>query len=86
MKSKKLWFKAKHYGWGWYPVTWQGGVIIAVYAGLIAFFFSKADATSHSGSDTLIKFAIPFIVTTSALSFICYKTGEKPKWRWGGKN
>ncbi len=25
----KYWFKAKNYGWGWYPATWQGWLILA---------------------------------------------------------
>jgi len=25
---KPLWFKAKQYGWGWYPARWQGWLIV----------------------------------------------------------
>ena len=27
----QLWFKAKKYGYGWYPATWQGWLVILVY-------------------------------------------------------
>ena len=43
------------------------------------------DAHSHSGSDTLINFAPRFLLLTLGLYLICYFTGEKPKWQWGGK-
>ncbi len=71
-----LWFRAKRYGWGWYPATWQGWVVLAVY-GLLdgAAFF-------------VIKNAAAFVATIVGLSMVLllvtYKTGEKPHWRWGG--
>lgn len=80
---KKIWFKAKNYGWGWYPVSWEGWIILAVYIVFIVKTFLRIDAEQHSGSDTLINFAIPFIISTCILLAICYKTGEKPRWRWG---
>ena len=29
--NNKLWFKAKMFGWGWYPITWQGWLITILY-------------------------------------------------------
>lgn len=26
-----MWFRAKRYGWGWRPVTWQGWAVVAVW-------------------------------------------------------
>lgn len=82
---KKVWFKAKRYGWGWRPATWQGWIIVGVYSFVIAFIFARIDKNSHSVSDTLIGVSLPFIVITSLLFLICYKTGEKPAWHWGNK-
>ena len=31
MENKKLWFRAKRYGWGWYPCSWQGWAVLAMY-------------------------------------------------------
>jgi hypothetical protein len=81
--NKKLWFRRKLYGWGWYPISWQGWAIIAVYAFLIAFIFSSIDAVQHSNSDVLINFVPRLIILTAILIFICYKKGEKPRWQWG---
>jgi hypothetical protein len=79
----KVWFVKKRYGWGWRPVTWQGWIISFLYLLSLLRFFMKANANSHSGSDVLISFALPFIILTSIFIFICYRKGEKPEWQWG---
>lgn len=83
---KKLWFKAKNYGWGWYPASWEGWLVLFVYLALTLWMFRKADAGSHSGSDTLIGISVPFALLTAALLVLCWRTGEKPEWRWGKKD
>jgi hypothetical protein len=83
---KKVWFKAKRYGYGWYPATWQGWLIILIYVGLIIADFRRIDAVQHSGSDTLINWVPDSVLLTILLLVICVKTGEKAKWRWGGKD
>ena len=83
MIKKKLWFRAKRFGWGWTPISWEGWVIMLLYLiGTIGYFID-ADRYSHSGSDTLISFAIPFIINTIFLLIICYTRGEKFGWKWG---
>jgi hypothetical protein len=81
--KKKLWFKAKRYGWGWYPASWEGWLILLAYVTLIVRDFTEVDASSHSGSDTLIGVAPRFVIATAALIAIAYVRGEKPRWRWG---
>lgn len=71
----KLWFKAKRYGWGWFPSTWQGWVIVLVYI-LIVFGATKL-------LPNVLYLEIVIAVSTILLLLICYKTGEKPRWRWG---
>ena len=74
MPVKKLWFKAKKYGWGWYPVTWQGW---AVLLGYVAVNFLLAMS--------FILLIPGVIISTSLLIYICWRTGERPSWRWGDK-
>lgn len=81
-KDKKIWFKAKLYGWGWYPVSWQGWGITLAYILFLARTFVLADKESHSVSDTLIRVAGPFIVVSLMFLFFCYTRGERPRWRW----
>jgi hypothetical protein len=81
---ERLWFKAKQYGWGWYPVTWEGWSVIAVY---LLFLW-----TVIHGSQAIFgqkHFIIPYLTgvatLTTILLIVCFKTGEKPEWRWGPK-
>ena len=46
----------------------------------------QIDKNSHSVSDTLIGMVVPVFLLTIVLMQICYWTGEKPRWRWGGKD
>jgi hypothetical protein len=83
---KKLWFKAKNYGWGWYPSSWEGWAVLAGFLAVSVWIFRDVDSQSHSVSDTLYGVLVPFFVLTAALLAVCWKTGEKPEWRWGGKS
>jgi hypothetical protein len=80
MITKKPWFKAKRYGWGWYPVTWQGWLILVAFVAFDVWNFLRIDATSHSASDTLRPFIIENIFLLLILTAICWLTGEKPRW------
>ena len=79
---KKNWFKAKRYGWGWYPATWQGWMVIlgylAVLAGLISIFETDIEKL-------WMFYLISVFALTAVLIYVCYKTGEKPGWHWGDK-
>lgn len=82
-KPKKLWFKAKTYGWGWTPVTWQGWLILAIYLFCVAHY---ARDVGSQGMPTIHRFAYFFVGLgglTSLLVWICYKKGERPRWSWG---
>ncbi|HUD04309.1 MAG TPA: hypothetical protein VMR73_02335, partial [Candidatus Paceibacterota bacterium] len=82
---KNYWFKAKRYGWGWYPTTWQGWLVMLVWVALAVGDFLRINAVTHSGSDTLIIFVPQLIVLMFVLVLICFATGEKPRWQWGGQ-
>ena len=81
--EKKLWFRAKRYGWGWFPVAWQGWAVIFMY--VFSMIASTTYINNHeaSVSDFLGQFLPQVFVLTAFLIIICYKTGEEPKWRWG---
>jgi uncharacterized membrane protein YhaH (DUF805 family) len=80
------WFKAKLYGWGWTPARWQGWLVIIVYIALVLTIALKGEESipgnPDSGTNFLV-FALPIIILTALLIFICYKKGEKPRWQWG---
>lgn len=79
----KLWFRAKTYGYGWTPCSWQGWLVIAAFVALTVATFRIVDSYAHSGSDTLLMFVPLFLVYLFTLILICFMTGEKPRWRWG---
>ncbi len=81
--EKKLWFKAKYFGWGWTPVSWQGWIILALYVLGIISNFVLAGAGTSSAQDTVMGFGLNLVIMTIFLLVICYAKGEKPKWRWG---
>jgi hypothetical protein len=80
---KRLWFKAKEYGWGWYPIAWQGW---AVTLGYVALLIGINLLVQHYLFSVRRIFST-LIVLDSALTVllikICYRTGEPPRWRWG---
>jgi len=83
--KKRLWFRAKDYGWGWQPCTWQGWLVIVVYIVGMVFVALRVDGDSHSASDTLINFIPQAIFLTAILIWIAAAYGERPEWRWAGR-
>ena len=81
---ERRWFKAKTYGWGWTPATWQGWVVILIYVATIAaaaFLFLRPELATVGW----IGYFSTIAVATTMLIGVCYKTGEKPGWRWGNR-
>ena len=83
VEEKKLWFRAKRYGYGWVPVTWQGWGVIVMYLFVILTDALFVDNHSHSVSDSLMTFFPHWFILTVFLIIICDARGERAKWRWG---
>lgn len=79
---KHYWFRAKLYGWGWTPARWQGWLVLVVYIAALAGLSLTIDEKLPPREVTLT-FLLPVALLTIALIYICYKTGEKPRWQWG---
>lgn len=77
------WFKRKLYGWGWFPVKWQGWAVIGLF--IIAMGFIASGLGSEPTNADLAWYFAKLAVAVTVLIFICYKTGEKPRWQWGSK-
>jgi hypothetical protein len=77
--EKKIWFRAKRYGWGWgMPTCWQGWAVLIVYGALLAggvHFFLEHQNGPY--------FAAYVGVISAGLVAICWFKGEPPRWRWG---
>ena len=81
---QKYWFKAKKYGWGWYPSAWQGWfLMIAILIAMLSVFFNIYNIMG-STIDTVVLYFYPnglaliFLLILFASIF-----GERPRWRWG---
>ena len=85
--QRPLWFKAKRYGWGWTPCTWQGWLVVGVFVALITADAYRFDFSSTETSPAQLYpwFADTFVLVC-VLIVISYYTGEKLRWRWGGKD
>ncbi len=79
---KKLWFKRKLYGWGWYPSSWEGWTVTGLYVLLMLFFTFAVDESSPT-NEMAFTFVLPAVLLTVAFIRLCYRTGEKPRWQWG---
>ena len=78
----KLWFKAKQYGWGWYPATWQGWAVLCFYIVALAGNAHFVDFTPATIPPSACAFLLNVAVLTIFLLIVCYATGEEPRWRW----
>ena len=82
---KNLWFKAKSYGWGWVPVTWQGWLVLVGFLVLDFGNVYRLDIKHGSPKPVVTEFLIETFILVAILIWVCYKTGERPEWRWGNK-
>lgn len=81
-QARKYWFPAKRYGWGWgLPSTWQGWAVLLIYFALVV----GGIPLLHSTKGALVYLAY-VLVLTAALIVVCWLTGERPRWRWGGRD
>lgn len=77
--SKKYWFPAKKYGWGWgMPQTWQGWVVFVVFISAYSINYKM-----FNPKDNLSAFIAVSAALIAAFISICLIKGEKTKWRWG---
>ncbi len=85
MATKRYWFRAKKYGWGWWPSSWEGWIVSAVYIFLV-FICSLINAPQSFSEKYLLLTILPGVLALSIIFIIiCYITGEKPHWQWGDK-
>ncbi|MCV2353464.1 hypothetical protein LNV09_04745 [Paucibacter sp. B2R-40] len=79
LKKQNTWFPAKRYGWGWgLPVRWQGWLVLSAYAALMVLA-----AALLSPERQPLSYVACVTVLTALLMLICWRKGERPRWRWG---
>ncbi|MSO92108.1 MAG: hypothetical protein EXQ86_01745 [Rhodospirillales bacterium] len=75
-----LWFKAKRYGWGWTPATWQGWAVTIFFVVAFTAWLTWWVNGEHDPLGML-----PLLALTAGLILVCWKKGERPRWQWGGE-
>jgi hypothetical protein len=83
----KYWFKPKRYGYGFYPITWEGWLFTLVLLLLVFIsaylnnFIVKADTRDG------LRFLLDVILITSVFTCL-FKDKVKfgLRWQWGNKN
>ncbi len=80
--EKRYWFRAKKYGYGWTPTTWEGWFILLFY---VAFVFHQANKIGMGNYNLLYKSISVFVFATLLLFFICILTGDHPRIRIGNR-
>lgn len=78
------WFKRRRYGWGWFPITWQGWSVVGLYILIIAAgatAFTDAPQDSANLESALYSFIL--VASTISLIRVGYAKGPVPRWRWG---
>ena len=82
----EYWFRAKRYGWGWYPSSWQGWVVTLVFVLVVYLTRMGLSALDVSPGELEILFFTTMLGHVLVLVGICYWKGERARWRWGGKD
>lgn len=80
------WFKAKQYGWGWYPASWQGWTCMTAHIAVIVASIYLMHRYGEVSAYT-VPFALLAAISSSlALVAVAWKKGETPHWNWGKKD
>jgi len=80
---ENYWFKAKAYGWGWVPATWEGWLTLGVFLAVFVFLIMPLLNNPQPSDRDVSLFLAQIFLWALALLLVCYKTGEPPKWQWG---
>lgn len=82
---RKLWFKAKRYGWGWQPATIEGWLCLGMWFVVTLGWSIRVEYMYLADKETLVKILPVSALTTAMLILVCMLNGERPSWRWGDK-
>lgn len=81
-RTPKYWFPAKRYGWGWgLPSAWQGWAVLVTHLVLVLGGIPVVHVSKGS-----VLYTAYVSVLTVALVAVCWRKGEPPRWRWGGRD
>jgi hypothetical protein len=78
------WFRPKSYGWGAYPITWQGWVMVVAYVAALLVLGMLTFKQEHTQPWIWAVFVAGVTVLTLGLIVISRRRTEGDwRWRWG---
>jgi hypothetical protein len=77
------WFRARWYGLGWVPATWQGWLVMLVFFAYVLWLAAGVPDDARLADGDLPWFLGKLALGVFALITIAYLKGEKPSWHWG---
>jgi hypothetical protein len=80
----KYWFKPKRFGYGFYPISWEGWLCIFIFVGFIilAMWIDNLFNPLITNQDAWRFFLDVIILASIATFFFEKKTAGKLKWNW----
>lgn len=89
MEQKKYYFRPKRYGYGLFPISWEGWLMTLGLV-LVVLFFGKMEGLFGPTEPTQ-KDIIQFLVEVGLITFLFVQlsipyTDGKIEWNWGKKN
>ena len=78
--TRKYWFPAKRFGWGWGPPsTWEGWVFLVAWIAVV--FACTPLVEGHP-----VLFGLFMAAMIAVMLAVCFAKGEPPRWRWGDRD
>ena len=78
--SHAYWFKPKRIGYGAYPTTWEGWLVMAAYS--LVLWACVAAIVTHRSSPSMMIVPIFVIVAATVALFIVCKKKTDGSWGW----
>jgi hypothetical protein len=82
----KYWFKPKSYGYGFFPVSWEGWlctfglVVIILLSGFSNDIFTEIEPSPQNA----VRFLLDIFIFAALATYLFEKKMKEPlKWRWG---
>ena len=76
------WFRRKLYGWGWTPATREGWAVTIIFLLFALGLAIRSEKIGLTDERIVKELLLPIAVAVIILVYICFKTGEPPKWQW----
>jgi len=81
--KETVWFKAKTYGYGWYPASWQGWGVMLLYFLAVILSAWEILGGAETGTTGVKHFLVRVLILSILLLYLSYKKGEHPRLQWG---